>query len=128
MKKKIFSVLMLAVLLVPCLLFVACGKLKSIENKTFVYSKVVVTGSLNKDDYKDEYKNHSFKFSESEVVFNDGTDEHTYDYKFENSKVYLKADSDTSFPDEAYAEIDGNYMVISQTKTGGVVKVYFKVK
>ena len=115
-------------MLVPCLMLTACGKIKTLSGETLVYAKVSVSKNLNKEDYKDEYKKLTFTFSEEEVVFNDGTNEDTYLYKFENGKVYIKADSDDQFPEEPYAEIDGKYMVISQTVSGGVVKVYFKVK
>lgn len=129
MKKKIFSLVLLFVFLIPCFtLLTACGNLKSLNGKTLVFAKVEVDGTISKEDYENEYKLHSFVFDESEVTFSDGTNEDSYNYKVEKTKVYLKATTDTEYPSEAYAEIDGKYMVISQTVEGGVVKVYFKSK
>jgi len=129
MKKKIFSILFAVIMLVPCLMLTGCGKIKELSGKTLIYAKVVVSESLNKDDYKDEYKNTTLTFTEDgKVIIDDGTDESTSLYKFENGKVYIKAETDEDYPEDAFAEIDGKYLVHSQTVSGGVIKIYFKVK
>ena len=129
MKKKIFSIVLLFAFLIPCLtLLTACGKIKSLDGKTLVFAKVEVTGSISKGDYEDEYKKHTFVFSETEVDFSDGTNEDTFNYKLENGKLYTKSKTASDYPEDAFAEIDGKYMVVSLTAEGGVVKVYFKVK
>lgn len=127
MKKKFFSFFIVIVMLIPCLMLAACGKLKSLEGETLVYSKVSVTGSISKSAYEEQYKNIKFVFTETEVYFYEGTIESDiYDYKFEDGRLFIKAQTDEDFPDEAYAEVDGKYLVIAQTVDGGIVKVYFK--
>lgn len=129
MKKKIFSILIAVIMLVPCLMLAGCGKIKELSGKTLVYAKVVVSKSLNKDDYKDKYKNTTLTFTEDgEVVIDDGADESTSQYKFENGRLYIKPETDENYPEEPFAEVDGKYLVHSQTVAGGVVKVYFKVR
>ncbi len=129
MKKKIFSIVLLFAFLIPCLtLLTACGKIKELNGKTLVFSKVQVEGSISKEEYENQYKGHSFVFKEETVTFTDGVNEDTYDYKLEKTKVYIKDTNDESYSTEPYAEISGEYMVVSQTIEGGVVKVYFKVK
>ena len=116
------------VLLLPCLfLFTACGEVKSLNNRTYIYSKVEVTGDLVKEEYEKEYRNISFAFGESTVNYVDGMNEDTFDYKLENGKVYLAGEGD-EFTEDVFAEISGDNMVITETYDGGVVKVYFKVK
>ena len=127
MKKKIFNILFAIVMIIPCLMLTACGSIKSLEGETFVFSKITVTGSISKSDYENDFKNHKFVFSETEVVFYEGLSAaDTYDYKFENGKLYIKAKTDADYSNKAYAETDGKYLVISQTVEGGIVKVYFK--
>ena len=129
MKKKIFSIVLLFAFLLPCLtLLTACGKIKELNGKTLVFSKVHVEGSISKEEYENQYKGLSFVFTEDKVTFTDGVNEDTYDYKLENTKVYIKDTNDDTYSTEPYAEISGEYMVVSQTAEGGVVKVYFKVK
>lgn len=129
MKKKIFSIVLLFAFLVPCVLFMAaCGEIKSLDKKMFVFAKVEVDGSISKEDYENNSKTQYFKFSEEEVIFYNGVEETTYSYKYEDSKIYIKDVDDEVFPEDAFAEMSGNYMVVSQSTTGGVVKVYFKVK
>ena len=127
MKKKVFSILVAVIMLIPCLMLVACGKIKSLEGETLVYSKISVVGEISEDGYEEEYKNIKFVFSETEVIFYEGSKEtDTYDYKFEDGKLYIKAKTDENFPTDAYAETSGKYLMISQTVEGGVVKVYFE--
>ena len=127
MKKKIFSVLIAIVILIPCLMLTSCGKIKSLEGETLVYSKVSVTGSVSKSDYEDQYKNIKFVFTETEVYFYEGvTETDIYDYKFEDGRLFIKAQTDEEYPENAYAEVDGKYLVVGQTVDGGVVKIYFK--
>jgi major membrane immunogen (membrane-anchored lipoprotein) len=129
MKKKIFSIVLLFAFLIPCLtLLTGCGKIKEISGKTLVFAKVEVEGSVSKEEYENLYKGHSFEFTEEKVTFTDGVNKDTYDYKFEKSKIYIKDTNDAEFEKEPYAEISGEYMVVSQTVEGGVVKAYFKVK
>ena len=129
MKKKIFSIVLLFAFLVPCMFFLsACGKIESLDKKTFVFAKVEVEGSVSKEEHETSNKSKYFKFSEDEVVFFNGVDETTYSFKLENSKIYIKDVDDETFPEKEFAEMSGNYMVVSQTVDGGVVKVYFKVK
>lgn len=126
--KKILKSILAFVLLLPCaLLFTACGKLKSLEGKTFNYSKVEVTGSANKQEYENLYRGISFKFSKSTVVYVDVGVEDTYNYKYENAKVYLSSEGE-EFGTKPYAELSGEYMILSQSVEGGTVKIYFKLK
>lgn len=129
MKKKIFGIVLLFAFLIPCLtIFSACGKIESLNNKTLIFSKVQVEGSITKDEYEKEYKAYSFKFSEEEVVFSDGVSSQTYSYKLVGSKIFIKDVEDEEFPEDAYAEISGKSMVVSQTLDNGKLKVYFKAK
>lgn len=126
--KKILKSILAIVLLVPCaFLFTACGKMKSLEGKTFSYSKLEVTGSLNKEDYESLYRGISFTFDKTTVVHSDAGADDTYDYKFENGKVFI-ASEDEDFSSDPYAVISGNYMVLTQNYSNGSVKVYFKLK
>lgn len=129
MKKKIFSIALLFAFLIPCMvLFSACGKIKDLNEKTLVFAKVEVEGSVSEEDYVNLYKAHTFKFGEKQVEFTDGVNEDVYDYKLENSKLYVKDTLDETYPEDPLAEISGSYMILSQTVEGGVVKIYFKVK
>ena len=130
MKKKIFSLTLLLVLLFPCLfLFTACGELKTLSNKTLVFSKVEVTGDLNASDYELMYKNCKFTFSKDSVVCNDGTSDGPTNYfKVEDGKVYIRAEEDEEYSSIAYAELSGKYMIVTQTVGENTVKVYFAEK
>ena len=128
MKKKIFSVLIMLFVLVPSLLFVSCGKSSSFVGKTLIFSKVEVNGSLSKEYYEERNKLKSFTFEEDEMVFSDGVSEVSHHYKIENNKLYIKSIESTEFPTDHFAEISGNYLIVSETVAGGVVKVYFKAK
>lgn len=129
MKKKIFSIVLLFAFLIPCLtLLTACGKIKELNGKTLVFAKVEVEGSVTKEEYENLYRGHSFEFTEETVTFSDGINEDTYDYVLDKTKVFIKDTNDTEYSEKPYAEISGEYMVVSQTVEGGVVKVYFKVK
>ena len=128
MRKNIFKYLLAAFLILPCMMiFIACGELKSIEGKTFIYSKVEVTGSLSKEEYEKSYQNISFSFEESTVNYYDGVEEDSYEYKFENNKIYFK-DENGEFSSTHDAEISGDYMVVTETEDEGTVKIYFKMK
>lgn len=128
MKKKIFSIILMFAMLFPCLMLAACGNHKGFVGKTLVYSKVEVEGSISKEYYETKYKNHSFEFDKETLIFSDGVYDYTYNYKIEKNELYIKAEDDVAFPTEYYAEISGKNIIVSQTVTGGVVKVYFKVK
>lgn len=129
MKKRIFSIVLLFAFLIPCFtLLTGCGKIKDMTGKTLIFAKVEVEGSINKEEYENLYKGHSFKFTETQVTFSDGLNEETLDYKLENTKLYVKDSADDAYPETPYAEISGGNMVVSETVAGGVVKVYFKVK
>ena len=129
MKKRIFSLSLLFVLLLPCLfLFTACGKLKSLSDKTLVFSKVEVTGNLNKSEIELEYKNCKFTFSKDTFVYYDGTDGPKNYFKVENSKVYIRAEEDDEYSTTAFAELSGKYMIVTQTRGEDTIKVYFAEK
>lgn len=126
--KKVLKLFLAIVVLIPCaLLFVACGKMKGLEGKTFLYSKVEVTGSLNKADYEALYRGISFKFDKTTVVYTDVGVEDTYSYKYENGKVYIAEDGE-EFSNTPYAVLSGDYLVLTQSESAGTVKVYFKLK
>ena len=126
--KKLLKSILAIVLLLPCaLLFSACGKVKSLEGKTYSYSKIEITGSLNKEDYESLYRGISFKFDKTTVVHSDSGEEEIYNYKFDNGKVYIASEGE-EFGTKAYAEISGDFMVLAQSYADGTVKVYFKVK
>ena len=128
MKNRITKILLAIVLLLPCaFLFTACGNLKSLNGKTLVFSKVEVTGTLVKKDYEDLYKTVSYEFDEKTLTYKDGDVEDSYDYKLENGKVYTRAEGD-EYPNEAFAEISGKYMVITVTTDAGIAKIYFEAK
>ena len=128
MKNKILKSFLVFAILLPCLILLsACGGTKNLKNKTLLFSKVEVTGSLNKDQYEEEYKNISFKFGEDTVTYIDGVIEDTYSYKVEDGKVYLKGE-DQEYSDEPYAELSGNFMIVTDTYDNGVVKIYFEIK
>lgn len=128
MKKKIFSLSLLFLVLVPCMfLFTACGNLKSVKNKTLVFAKVEVTGTLIKEDYESQYQSSTFVFEESTVTYTIGSNKNTFDYKVEKGKVYLKYSGD-EFSETPFAELSGAYMVVTETYAEGTVKTYFKVK
>ena len=117
------------VMLLPCIfLFTACGEIKKLEGKTLVYSKIEVTGSLEKEEYESSYKLVSFTFDKDTMTYKDGSQEtEEHEYKLENGKVYLKSEGE-EFPTTHYAEVSGKYMIVTETYNGGTVKVYFKVK
>lgn len=126
--KRILKSILAFVLIVPfALLLTACGGTKSLEGNKYVYSKIETTGSVVASDYEKNYSLISFEFSEEEVVYTDGSETDTYFYKFEDGKLYLKAGADDDYGD-AYGVISGKYLVITETVTGGTLKVYFKVK
>lgn len=128
--KKILKSILVFVLIVPfAFLLVACGEIKSLEGKTFVFSKVEVTGSLSKEEYETDYALLTLSFDEETVDFTgDAEDEDaTMYYKFENNKVYLKF-KETDEYDEAYAEVSGKYLVLTVTEEGQTAKIYLKQK
>lgn len=128
MKKKIFSLSLLFLVLVTCMfLFTACGNLKSVKNKTLVFAKVEVTGTLIKEDYESQYQSSTFVFEESTVTYTIGSNKNNFDYKVEKGKVYLKYSGD-EFSEIPFAELSGAYMVVTETYAEGTVKTYFKVK
>ena len=128
MKNRITKFLLAIVLLLPCaFLFTACGNLKSLEGKTLVFSKVEVTGTLVKEDYEDLYKTMSYEFGEATLLCKDGTVEDTLEYKLEDGKVYTRLEGD-EYPNEAFAEVSGKYIVITITKDNGIAKIYFETK
>lgn len=128
MKKKVFNFLLMIFMIVPCMfLFTACGDLKSVKNKTLVFAKVEVTGTLIKEDYESQYQSSTFVFEESTVTYTIGSSKNTFDYKVEKGKVYLKYSGD-EFSETPFAELSGAYMVVTETYAEGTVKTYFKVK
>ena len=87
MKKKVLNFLLMIFMIVPCMfLFTACGELKSVKNKTLVFAKVEVTGTLIKEDYESQYQSITFDFDESIVTYTIGSNEDTYDYKVEKGR------------------------------------------
>lgn len=126
--KKILKSILAIILLVPCaLLFTACGKVKGLEGKTYSYSRIEVSGSLNKEEYESLYRSISFKFNKTTLVYVDAGEEETYNYKYEGGKVYIASEGE-NFDTKPYAEISGDFMVLTQNYADGTVKVYFKIK
>ena len=126
--KRIFKSVLTFAILLPCLfLLSACGGIKNLKNKTLVFSKVEVSGSLKAEDFENEYKTISFKFAEDKVTHVDGVVENDFTYKVENNKVFLKG-SDEDYSETPYAELSGDYMIVTETYDAGTVKIYFKVK
>ena len=126
--KKILKYVLTFAVLFPCIfLLTACGGTKKLANKTLVFSKIEVTGSLNKADYENEYKTISFNFDEETVKYVDGVIEDTYFYKIEDGKVYLRSDEE-EFSETPYAELSGKYMIVTDTYDEGSVKIYFEIK
>lgn len=128
MKKKVLNLLLAILLVIPCMfVFTACGELKSLSGKKLVFSKVEVTGTLVQEEVEYEYNTISFDFGEDTVLYSDGTNEDTYDYKVEDGKLYLKYSKD-EYGTTPFAELSGKYLVMTETLEGGTVTVYFKVK
>lgn len=128
MKNKILKSFVAILVLIPCMfLFTACGSLKALEDKTLVFAKVEVTGSLDANEVESEYSTYTFKFDDDTVIFYDGTNEYTYDYKLEDGKLYLKDANETEY-DEVFGKISGKYLVKSVEYDGGTATVYFKSK
>lgn len=127
--KKFFKSIFAILFIVPTLLiFTACGNSKSLDGNTYVFSKIEVTGTIVKEEAEKDYIYMSYSFDEDTVDFVDGSETDTYDYKFENKKVYIKAKTDTSFPDRAFGEISGKYFVKTLSLDDGDIKIYFKKK
>lgn len=127
MKNKFLKSLIMVFALMPCLfLFVACGNLKSLEDKTLVFAKVEVTGSLSADDLEAEYSSTTFVFGENTVEFS-GDSKVTYNYKLVDDVLYLKS-LDVGDYGDAYGKLSGKYLVITETYKGETVKIYFKEK
>ena len=126
--KKILKSILAIVLLIPCvLIFSACGKVKSLDGRTYSYSRTEVTGSLNQEEYESLYRSISFRFDKTTVVHIDSGVEETYNYKYEKGKVYIASEGE-NFDTKPYAEISGDFMVLTQNYADGTVKVYFKIK
>lgn len=129
--KKILKSVLAFVLIVPfAFLLVACGEIKSLEGKTFVFSKVEVTGSLSKEDYETGYAFMTLSFGEETVDYTGDVDDEdaTMYYKFEKDKVYLKY-KETDEYDEVFAEVSGKYLIITETlEDGQTAKIYLKQK
>lgn len=128
--KKILKSVLAFVLIVPfAFLLVACGEIKSLEGKTFVFSKVEVTGSLSKEEYETDYALMTLTFGEETVDYTGDVDDvdATMYYKFENNKVYLKF-KETDEYDEVFAEVSGKFLVLTVTDDGQTAKIYLKQK
>lgn len=128
--KRIFKSILAFVLIVPfAFLLVACGGNKNLNGKTYVFDHVEVTGTLLKDEYEDDFKSLIMIFSEAEVEYSNGVgNQDTYDYKIANGKLFIKDKLEDDFSEKAYAEVDGKYLIISETNNGGTAKIYLKVK
>lgn len=129
MKNKILKSLLAVVMLLPCMmLFTACGKLKSLAGDTFVFSKVEVTGTVNQQEVEDDYKLLSYEFTETTMIYKDGSEEeNSCEYKFEDGKLFIKAEGD-EFSNEPFAVASGKFLVVTEEREGGTVKIYFKIK
>lgn len=128
--KKILKSILAFVLIVPfAFLLVACGEIKSLEGKTFVFSKVEVTGSLSKEELETDYALMTLTFGEETVDYTGDVDDEdaTMYYKFENNKVYLKY-NETDEYDEVFVEVSGKYLVLTVTDDGQTAKIYLKQK
>lgn len=129
--KKILKSVLAFVLIVPfAFLLVACGEIKSLEGKTFVFSKVEVTGSLSKEEYETIWALFTLSFDENTVDYSNDVDDEdaTMYYKLENGKVYTKY-KETDEYDEVLAEVSGKYLIITETfEDGQTAKIYLKQK
>lgn len=128
MKRKFKSLLMLMVIIPFAFLLCACGGVKSLNGKTYVYNRIETTGTVKADDYVNEYKSLSLVFGESTVDYAGSGESATFDYKMENGKLYLKDSKQSDYPTNASAEISGKYLIITDIVSGGTIKVYLKVK
>lgn len=125
MKNKFLKIIIAVFMLIPCsLLFVACGKLTSVDGKLFVFSKVEVTGSLSVEEYENLYSSITLDFDEDTVLYNNET---TYNYKLEDGSIYLKGLENDEYSN-VFAKISGKYLVVTETYEGGIVKIYFETK
>ena len=129
MRNRILKSLLAIVMILPCMmLFTACGKLKSLEGETFVFSKVEVTGTVDKQEVEEDYKLLSYEFTETTMIYKDGSEEpNSCDYKFENGKLFIKAEGD-EFSNTPFAVASGKFLVVTEERDGGTAKIYFKIK
>ena len=131
MNKKMKSVCSWAVCLVTACGFVGCkGKGNPLDSSSEQTANLkqaeynTTTGTMPSNWNELTYTDNN----DRQIMSYIGSNFFDYDYKFEKSKIYIKDTNDTEFEKEPYAEISGEYMVVSQTVEGGVVKTYFKVK
>lgn len=129
MKRKFKSILMLVIIVPFMFLLTACGGVKSLSGKTYVYKRIETTGTVNAEDNVDDYKSLMLVFGESTVdYYTSANDYETYDYKLENGKLYLKGSSQSDYPTTAFAEVSGKYIITTDIVEGGTIKAYLKAK
>lgn len=129
--KRVLKSFLAFMLVVPFMfLLTACGETKSLNGNKYVYSKVEVSGTLAIEDYESMYSSLCYyEFGEETVVSSDGEGENqTWNYKYENGKVYIKSTTAEEYSD-IYFEISGKYLIVTETvEDGQTFKVYFKQK
>ena len=105
----------------------ACGEIKSVANKTFIFAKCEVSGSVSKTEAENIFKDYSIKFEEEEFTIYESNDvAGTYTYTFSNGVVTGTNVDDSS---TLIAKISGEYIVIEVIQSEkDSAKVFFKVK
>jgi len=128
--KRSFKSLLLLLLFVPCLFFMtACGNIKEVANKTFVFAKCEVTGNISKTTAENLFKDYFLKFTDEEFMVYSSESEpavDTYTYTFSGDTITGVNVNDSS---QAVYKVSGEYIVveIAQNSTDSV-KVFFKEK
>lgn len=129
MKRFLKSVLVCVLIVPMVVLFAACGGTKTLDGRTYVFSKVEVDGTVVKDDVETSYIYTSFSFEDGVLSYVDGTAEAiTFDYKVENNRVYTKSSSSTEYSSTSFAEVSGKYLIVTEKTDEGTAKIYFKKK
>ena len=129
MKKRVFSLLLMLCIILPAITFLsACGDMKSVANKTFVYSKCTVSGSTEKKDVEETYKGMYLVFGvETYEMYNkDGILLNTYTYAIKNKTIY-EVDSNNQVKTDGFKlKISGNEIIIEIADVDGAFKLYLK--
>lgn len=129
MKRFLKSVLVCVLIVPMVVMLAACGGTKTLDGRTYVFSKVEVDGTVVKEDVETSYIYTSFSFEDGVLSLVDGTAEAiTFDYKVENNRIYTKSSSSTEYSSTSFAEVSGKYLIVTEKTDEGTAKIYFKKK
>lgn len=129
MKRFLKSVLVCVLIVPMVVMLAACGGTKTLDGRTYVFSKVEVDGTVVKEDVETSYIYTSFSFEDGVLSLVDGTAEAiTFDYKVENNRIYTKSSSSKEYSSTSFAEVSGKYLIVTEKTDEGTAKIYFKKK